>query len=129
MSITPNFDTETLNSIAVWADGGTKLTADGLLQRATLRVRARATNNSGEEAFLTIPEDNTQTNSKANRLVVNDFTVGSAYKTDLRITGRFLNYRIDDAAVLYSNEDPAALNTNAWNVSGFQVGVNKGGTR
>ena len=128
LSITPNFDTESLISMAVWADGGSPLTIGGDLQRATLQIRARATNYSGELAFLTTAEDNTQSNAKANRLVVNDFTVASSYKTDLRITGRFLNFRIDDANASTAS-GYTGTNTKDWNVSGFQVEVNKGGTR
>ena len=103
MSITPNFDTETLNSIAMWADGGTATTVGGATNRATLQMRARATNNPGELAYLTVAEDNTQSNAKANKLTVNDFIVADTYKTDVRITGRFLNYRI---CLLYTSPSP-----------------------
>ncbi|MDA7651344.1 hypothetical protein N8602_00160 [bacterium] len=128
MSITPNFDTETLNSIAMWADGGTANTVGGAVNRATLQMRARATNNPGELAYLTVAEDNTQSNAKANKLTVNDFIVADTYKTDVRITGRFLNYRIDDAAANTSSSY-TSTNTNAWNISGFQLGVSKGGVK
>jgi len=128
LGITPNFDTETLNSISLWADGGTRTTVGGILNRATLQVRARGTNNPGEPAYLTVPEDNTQTNSKANKLTVNDFTVADSYKTDVRITGRFLNYRVDDANADTSS-NYTSTNTNAWKISGFQLGVNKGGVK
>ena len=128
LSITPNFDTETLSSIALWADGGTITTVGGEPQRATLQIRARSTNNPGELAYLTTPEDNTQTGSKANKLTVNDFTVASSYKTDIRITGRFLNYRVDDAAADTSSSYTGS-NTKAWNISGMQLGVLKGGIK
>ena len=128
LSITPNFDTETLNSIALWADGGTITTVGGQPQRATLQLRARATNYPGEQAFLTVPEDNTQSNAKSNKLVVNDFVVADSYKTDMRITGRFLNYRIDDAAPDTSSSYTGS-NVKAWNLSGLQLGVMKGGVK
>ena len=128
LSITPNFDTETLNSIALWADGGTITTVGGEPQRATLQLRARATNYPGEQAFLTVPEDNTQSNAKSNKLVVNDFVVADSYKTDMRITGRFLNYRIDDAAPDTSSSYTGS-NVRAWNLSGLQLGVMKGGVK
>ena len=128
LSITPNFDTETLSSIALWADGGTIVTVGGEPQRATLQIRARSTNNPGELAYLTTPEDNTQTGSKANKLTVNDFIVASSYKTDVRITGRFLNYRVDDAAADTSSSYTGS-NTKAWNISGMQLGVLKGGIK
>ena len=114
--------------MAVWADGGTITTVGGTPQRATLQIRARATNNSGELPYLTVEEDNTQTDAKANKLTVNDFTVADAYKTDLRITGRFLNYRIDDANAR-TNTGYTGNNTKAWNLSGFQLGVKKGGAK
>ena len=127
LSITPIFDTEELQSMSLWADGGTATTVGGDLNRATLRLRARSTNNPGDPAYLTVAEDNTQTNSKANKLVVNDFTVTQNYKMDVRITGRFLNYRIDDANADASTY--ASTNVNAWNISGFQLSINKGGIK
>jgi len=126
LSITPAFDTEQLTSIALWADGGSIETVGGEPVRATLQVRARATNNPGEKAFLTVAEDNAQSNSKANKLVVNNFVVASNYKTDMRLFGRFLNYRVDDAQ---SANAATANNNKAWNISGLQLDVKKGGTR
>lgn len=128
MSITPNFDTENLGNIALWADGGTIATVGGEPQRATLQVRARATNSPGELAYLTTAEDDTQSDARRNRLTVNDFVVASSYKADVRITGRFLNYRIDDAAASTA-AGYVGSNTRAWNVSGLQLRVTKGGTR
>ena len=46
----------------------------------------------------------------------------------MRITGRFLNYRIDDAAADTSSSYTGS-NTKAWNISGFQLGVMKGGVK
>jgi len=120
----PDFTTEGLDTVALWADGGTITTVGGEPERATLRFRARATNYPGDKAFLTVAEDNTQTNSKANKLVVNDFIVASDYKIDLRIFGRFLNYRIDDADLAN-----AASNDKAWDISGIQLDISKGGDR
>ena len=128
MSITPNFDTETLGNLALWADGGSIVTVGGEPQRATLQIRARATNNPGELPYLTTAEDDTQSDARRNKLTVNDFVVGSSYKSDLRITGRFLNYRIDDAAASTA-AGYAGSNVRAWNVSGLQLRVSKGGTR
>jgi hypothetical protein len=127
MSIVPNFDTETINSIALWADGSTITTLGGSDNYATLQMRVRATNYPGEKAFLTSAEDNTATNAKANKLVVNSFTVASDYKSDIRITGRLLNYRIDDANADASTY--ASTNEYQWNISGLQIAINKGGMR
>jgi len=128
MSITPNFDTETINSISLWADGGTAISVGGELNRATLQLRARGTNYPGEPAYLTVAEDNTQANSKANKLTVNDFVVSDSYKSDIRITGRFLNYRVDDA-LADTSSSYTSTNPNNWNISGLQLGINKGGVK
>ena len=128
LSITPNFDTETVKSIALWADGGTLATVGGQPQRATLHVRARGTNYPGEDPFLTTEEDNTQSDAKANKLTVNDFIVASSYKVGVRAQGRLINYRIDDAAKSTSSSYSAS-NNKAWNISGLQMKVSKGGER
>ena len=124
MSISPTFDSEELKSVSLFADGGTVITVGGDPQRATLRVRVRGTNSPGEEAYLTTAEDNTQTNSKANKLSINDFTVASNYKVDTIVHGRFGNYRVDDA-----NTNNTAGNNKAWNISGLQLKVSKGGIK
>ena len=126
LSISPTFDTEQVNSMALWADGGSIETIGGEPVRATLRIRARATNNPGQLSYLTVAEDNTQSNAKANKLVVNDFGVASNYKSDMRVFGRLINYRIDDAQAANAN---TAANNKAWNVSGLQLDVKKGGKR
>ena len=126
LSISPTFDTEQVNSMALWADGGSIETVGGEPVRATLRIRARATNNPGQLSYLTVAEDNTQSNAKANKLVVNDFGVASNYKSDMRVFGRLINYRIDDAQAANAN---TAANNKAWNVSGLQLDVKKGGKR
>jgi len=128
MSITPTFDTETIESISLWADGGTITTVGGEPQRATLHVRARGTNYSGEDPYLTVPEDNTQTNAKRNKLVINDFTVGTSHKVDARTQGRYINYRVDDAVKSLAG-GYLANNNKAWNISGLQMKVRKGGDR
>jgi len=126
VSINPDFDTEHLESMALWGDGGTVVTVGGEPQPATLRVRARSTNNSGQLAYLTTAEDNTESNAKANKLVVNDFVVGSDHKVDLRVFGRFLNYRIDDANASGSY---VTTSNKGWNISGLQLHVKKGGVK
>jgi len=125
LSVTPTFDTEQVDSLALWADGGTVTTVGGEPQRATLRVRSRTTNSPGEKAYITTAEDDTQSNAKANKLVVNDFTVASDYKVDLRVNGRLMNYRVDDA----STDNSSSPNNKAWNVSGLQLEVKKSGVK
>ena len=112
----------------MFADGGTVTTVGGEPQRATLHVRARGTNYSGENPFLTVPEDNTQTNAKRNKLVINDFNVGTSHKVDSRTQGRYVNYRIDDATKSLDSGYTAS-NNKAWNISGLQMKVRKGGIK
>ena len=102
-AISPEFDTETVNTVAMHADGGT----------ATLRIRMDGTNYPGDDTDLT-----------ASGVLVNSFAVTQAYKVDTRVQGRFFNYRIDDAAA-----DNTAANNKEWNLSQLQLGVNKGGAR
>lgn len=128
ISINPDFKTDSLESMALWADGGTATTVGGALQRATLQVRSRCTNYPGEEPYLITPEDNTQSDARANKFVTNSYTVASDYKVDLRLFGRFLNYRIDDAAASLAS-GYVGTNINGWNISGLQLGVSIGGTR
>jgi hypothetical protein len=128
MSVSPNIDTETIEDIALYADGGTITEIGGDLQRSTLQIRVRATNYPGQKAYLTTIEDNTQSNAKANKLVTNDFVVGNDYKLDINLTGRFLNYRIDDANSDISSAYTGS-NDKGWNISGLQIGILKGGRK
>ena len=128
MSITPNFDTETIKDIALWADGGTIETVGGEPQRATLQIRARGTNYPGENPYLTTVENNAASGAKRNKLTVNDFIIASNYKADIRAQGRFINYRVDDAASDTSTAYTAD-NNKAWNISGLQMTISRGGER
>jgi hypothetical protein len=99
----PEFNTEQLKSIAVLAEGDT----------AVLRIRAGSTNYSGKDISLT-----------ASDRLINAFTVQSDYKVDTRITGRFLNIRLDDG-----NASAAAANNKDWAVSSVQLELNPGGAK
>ena len=125
MFIMPDFTTEGLDSMALWAGGGEQLPTQTQPLRATLQVRARATNYPGDLPLLTRDEI-AGTSSKAlnNKLVTNDFVVADDYKVDLRIFGRFLNYRIDDG-----DSDGDANTNKPWNISGIQLDVSKGGRK
>jgi len=118
LSITTTFNTETVNSMVLWADGATREDVTNDLLRATLHIRTRGTNASGTESLLT----NTEPNDA--KLITNSFVVATDYKVDARVQGRFINYRIDDAALDYS---PA--NDREWHISGLQLEILKGGTR
>ena len=118
LSITTTFNTETVNSMVLWADGASREDITNNLLRATLHIRTRGTNASGTESLLT----STATNDA--KLITNSFVVATDYKVDARVQGRFINYRIDDAALDYS-----AANSREWHVSGLQLETLRGGTR
>ena len=112
LALTPEFDTEQLQSIALWADGGTPESFGGMLVQALLDIKAYGTNNPGQTQGLfdvnLVPDG-----------LPNSFQIGQDYKIDMRIHGRFINLRISDM----QNQEVA------WAVSGIQADIKKGGTR
>ena len=117
IGLTPEFDTEQLTSVALWADGGTPRTIGGEPSQATLRLSVRGTDNPGELTDLTDMSEN-------NRKLRNDFIIGDDYKIDVRIHGRFVNFRIDDANTVGNPHTDVE-----WRISGMQFDIMKGGTR
>ena len=114
LALTPEFDTEQLTALALWADGGTPEMLGGRISQALLDVKTYGSNNPGQ----TEGEFN---NERAGaRLLLNQFDIGEDYKIDMRIHGRFINLRISDV-----NSDNAVT----WVLSGIQADVMKGGTR
>ena len=71
LALTPEFDTENLASIAMLASGS------GIID-----IRVRGTN---------IPGDTSGIGSDSS---LHPFTIANDYKTDIRVHGRFLNYRM-----------------------------------
>ena len=129
LAITPEFDTEQIQALALWGDGGNQLTFAGDLQQATLDVNMYGTNAPGQT-------DGTFDTTSRPNMVENDYRVGEDYKIDMRVHGRFLNLRITDdvTAVIPTEDDPNAMgNPNAsgisWNISGMQADIVKGGRR
>ena len=108
LAITPEFDTEQLTALALWADGGTALTFGGDIQQATLQVNMYGTDSPGStQGTFTMP---------MNSGITNPFVIGQDYKVDMRIHGRFINLRITDAI------DPDETNSGSimeyiWNAS------------
>ena len=94
LTMTPEFDTETLSSIAMKVEGAS----------ATLTLQVKGSSKPGQDV-------NPSTG------VSNTFVVADDYKVDIKEAGRFLNYKLTETA------------TNAWNVSGLQYEILKGGTR
>ncbi len=96
LSVTPEFYTEQFSSIALLTQG-----------TGTLNVKTIASNSPGAAIDFTSPT------------VTGTFNVASSYKSDSRLNGRFVSYRIDDGTTT----------TTSWNLSGIQIEVQDGGTR
>ena len=96
LSITPEFYTESFKSIALLTQG-----------TGTLNVKTISTNSPGAAINFASPN------------VTGTFNVATSYKSDARLNGRFVSYRIDDGAAT----------STSWNLSGIQIEVQDGGTR
>ena len=101
LSITPEFYTESFKSIALLTQG-----------TGTLNVKTISTNSPGAAINFASPN------------VTGTFNTSTSYKSDVRLNGRFISYRIDD-----SNESTGVYTTVSWNLSGIQIEVQDGGTR
>ena len=100
LSITPEFYTESFKSIALLTQD------DG--SAATLNVKTLSTNAPG--ATIDFTSSSTKTNT---------FNTSTSYKSDARLNGRFISYRIDDGAAT----------SVSWSLSGIQIEIQDGGTR
>ena len=96
MSVTPEFYTEQFNSVALLAQGS-----------GTLNIKTIASNSPGATIDFSSPN------------TTGTFNVASAYKSDIRLNGRFLSYRIDDGT----------STSTSWSITGMQIAVQEGGTR
>jgi len=96
LSVTPEFYTESFKSIALLTQG-----------TGTLNVKTIASNSPGATIDFTSPT------------VTGTFNVASSYKSDSRLNGRFVSYRIDDGTTT----------STSWNLAGIQIEVQDGGTR
>ena len=122
LALLPEFDTEQLTSIALWADGSTPEFLRGNDQHNQLDVRISTTNYPGEVTTLDPLPDNQTTNS-------NLFNISADYKIDMRLHGRFINYRVTDGTALDTTQGVNSNHQAEWRVSGMQADVMKGGTR
>ena len=109
LAITPEFDTENLASIAMLASG-----------TGSLDILVRGTNAPSDEDDLTLA--NAGRNGGAFIFNIADETdpmnIIREYKQDIRVHGRFLNYRIG-----------TTNSFNNWSIAGYQFDIGKGGTR
>lgn len=96
LSITPEFYTESFQSIALLTQG-----------TGTLNVKTVSSNSPGATINFASPN------------VTGTFNVATSYKSDARLNGRFVSYRIDDGTAT----------STSWNLSGIQIEVQDGGTR
>ena len=124
LAIQPEFDTEQLSSLALWADGSTPEFLRGNIMHNQLDVRVVTTNNPGEITSLATRPSTTGPNG-----VSNLFNVSTDYKIDMRQHGRFMNYRITDGFTLDTTADNNPTHQAEWRLSGMQADVMKGGTR
>ncbi len=126
LSITPEFYTESFNSIALLVQG------QGILRVTS--VSSNAPGSSKDIDFNAVIS--TSVKKGVLRISSNDTLnnkVGPEYKSDSRINGRFISYKIDDANPA-TNTDGNFTNNNSststsWNLSGLQIEVQDGGTR
>ena len=106
--MSPEFDVESLSSVALWASKDVSADID-------LRLRFRTTNAPGASLDSNPLTANGTVGDSENPL----FTIGKDYKTDARLNGRLLNFRFTDESNVSKN----------WRLSGIQLEVKKGGRR
>ena len=114
LGITPELDTEQVSRAAIQSTGGTATELDGTLYYPTLYLRMSPTDYTAENVDLV-----------TSATLVNDYRVSQDYKIDTKITGRFINYRIDDA----TEDATVTLNEYAWGIPSIQFEINKAGER
>ena len=127
LGLTPEFETEQLHSVALWADGSTIESFNAPPSYNRLEIRSTGSNNPGELVSLTQSESE-QTRRK------NVYFVSEDYKVDLRTNGRFINMRISDnilntEALDNPPEEKEFRQDAEWRISGIQLEVSKAGTR
>ena len=124
LAIQPEFDTEQLQSLALWADGSTTEFLRSAQQYNQLDVRLTTTNYPGEVTDLAV-----RPTANVPGAVANTFDISADYKIDMRMHGRFMNYRITDGHTLATRDDLLLSHQAEWRLSGMQADVMKGGKR
>jgi hypothetical protein len=105
LPMTPEFDSEQLNSIALWTERDSATNID-------LSVYVQTHN---------VPTGDDVTFLASN---VHTFTIGEDYKVDVRAKGRFFDYVVTDKPTASSTG-----NALYWSISGMQTKVAKAGAR
>ena len=120
--LSPEFDTETLSSVAMWTDGRTQSRfQDTTFLYNFLQLNVTPSDSPGH--IVDLSSDATLQNIQF---------ISEDYKVDTRITGRFVNWRISDQ--VESTDHPVADNKlfshqSEWNLSGLQFSVGQAGRR
>lgn len=132
LAINPEYDTETIARIALWASGNYTPYVNSSDVFNRLQIRMKGLDNPGRDINL---------NQLSSDVKSNTFYISEDYKVDTRVHGRYLNYRITDE-VLDSDNTVLTRTTNhrrdngveysqasAWEISGMQPEIRKGGGR
>ena len=121
--LSPEFNTEQVQSVALWADGGTVITFRQPEQYNQLDIRISVSDNPGDRVDLT----------NRDMVTSNIFPISEEYKSDLRIHGRFSNIRITDdipTALFETSINGKTFTQQAeWRLSGIQIEFAVGGRR
>jgi len=97
LSATPEFKTEQFNSVALLTQGS-----------GTLSIKTVSSN-----APAAMPDNFNNPDTEGT------FSIASDYKSDVRLSGRFISYRIDDGT----------STSTSWSLTGLQLAIQEGGTR
>ena len=124
LPLTPEFNTEQVQSVALWADGGTVTTFRQPEQYNQLDIRVSVSDHPGDRIDLS---DRTMVDT------ANIFPISEEYKSDLRVHGRFSNIRITDdipsAMFTTTINGKTFTQQSEWRLSGIQIEFAVGGRR
>ena len=119
MGMTPEFTTESVQSLALWTDGGSPAEFLGDLRYNILQLNMSVTNNPGQAIDLNNPQ------------YINTHYISEDYKMDTRLTGRFLNWKLsDEVDEVSTNPGGKTFSQQTdWRVSGMQWKIRPAGRR
>ena len=122
MAMAPEYTTEQLASVAMWTDGSTQEHFRGPDRYNALKFQATPTNNPGAAA-----------NYLSSTALSNTQFISEGYKVDMRVTGRFLNWRITDQIDTdypdFNVYNKTFNQKSEWRLSGLQFDIDQAGRR
>ena len=128
LAVTPEFDTEQVQSVAMHATGFSLDYHQGPRTYNKLKLRMEGSNAPGTEVDLSQEQTTQQSQRQANYYVSED------YKIDMRVHGRFVNLRLTDES--FTEDEPEETRNDKtfnqksdWRISAIQADIVKGGTR